>query len=420
MKVLLVNTYDHGGAAKACIRLHKGLLLNGIQSSLLFLSRSSSEEIANSYIFSIHPNNTLLNRARRKIKQITGPGYPERMKNKIRSFIPDKIEYFSFPDSGIDITTHPAYRDADIVNLHWVSDFIDYSFFKKNTKPVVWTIHDMNPFTGGCHYAGDCNKYLNDCAKCQQLSVCEDDKYSHYIFKQKQKYLSRISNLAVVSPSQWLKNVSQHSYLFGKFPHYCIPNGKDSLVFISHDKMDARRELGLPIDKKIILFVSHSLYTKRKGYPILKAAIEMLKQDDIILCSVGSNEKILNDNIQIKELGHIQEERTMSLIYSAVDLFVIPSIQDNLPNTVVESLLCGTPVVGFCVGGITDMIENGKNGYIVESIDSSSFAAGILFALKNISHFNRKQIRESAVLKYDFNVQANSYISLYCKNLLQE
>lgn len=420
MRILLVNTYDGGGAAKACITLHKGLLKKGIQSSVLFLNKNSAEKIEHSYIFSFHKKKSLFNRSYNKIKQMIGSRYHENMQNQIRSFIPEKIEWFSFPHTSIDITKHEAYQNADLINLHWVANFVDYSFFRKNKKPVVWTIHDMNPFTGGCHYADDCNKYLNGCVRCPQLSVCENDRYSDYVFKQKQKYFSHVSNLSIVSPSEWLKNVSASSVLLSSFPHNCIPNGRDSSVYISHQKNIARREVGLPLDKKIILFVSDSLSTRRKGYSILKAAIEMLRQEDILLCSIGSVEKTTNNtHTQIKEFGHIKDERMMSLIYSAVDLFVVPSIEDNLPNTVLESLLCGVPVAGFRVGGISDIIENGQNGYLTESINAASLVECIKKVFSNMNLFDGKKIRDDAIKKYDFNVQADNYTSLFKKILLK-
>ena len=333
MKILHINTFDKGGAAKACIRLHNGLLRCGIDSTLLIREITSRENIEHLHTFTSPQKKLLAERIYSKLKRINGTRYHEQMKKSIRSHIPDGIEYFSFTDSGLDITKHPAYQEADIINLHWVADFVDYSFFKKNTKPVVWTIHDMNPFTGGCHYSGGCTNYLNDCTHCPILNVCEDDSYSNYIYKQKCKYITQKSKLSIVSPSQWLMKKSEQSPLLRAFPHHCIPNGFNSLVFLLHDKMRARQALHLPFDKKIILFVSDSFSTKRKGYQILINAMEILKHEDVLLCSVGSKDNPTDNHIPIKEFGHIQSDEKMSLIYSAADLFVIPSVEDNLPNT---------------------------------------------------------------------------------------
>jgi len=412
MKVLLVNTYDQGGAAKACIRLHKGLLRNGVESSLLFLHRSASEIIEHSYLYS-PGEESLLNKIKKKIKLSPKREYHQKMKKQIRSLIPGKIEWFSFPDSGIDITDHPAYRHADIINLHWVADFLDYSFFKKNNKPVVWTMHDMNPFTGGCHYSGECKKYLNNCAHCPLLIECDDDSYSGYVYKKKQKYLASATGLSIIAPSQWLMNVSKNSPLSGKFPHQCIPYGMDPSVFVCYEKNDARKQMNLPLDKKIVLFVAHSLHTKRKGYFILREAIDMFKDENILLCSVGVKGMQETNDRQVIEMGHISDENQMSLVYSAADVFVIPSIEDNLPNTVIESLLCGTPVIGFRIGGIPDMIQNGQNGYLADKINAQSLYEAVNSYLSDINLFDRKKIRQNALLKYDLNVQANSYMELY-------
>jgi len=276
----------------------------------------------------------------------------------------------------------------------------------------------MNPFTGGCHYSGNCKKFENNCTNCPQLLNTLDPNYSNKILKTKTEAITSQCNLTIASPSNWLLEQSKKSILFNRYPHINIPYGLDASIFLPRDQQFSRELLGLPMDKKIILFVADLISNKRKGYKYLMSAIQQLgNNEDFILCTVGSSSFDKTGRANVAELGSIGDERLMSAAYSAADLFVIPSIEDNLPNTVLESLMCGTPVVGFPIGGIVDMIEDGKNGYICEDISSGALAVNIQKLLNNMSNFNRKKIRNEAVKKYSLSIQAKSYIDLYKKTL---
>lgn len=422
MKILHICTYDVGGAGKACVRLHQGLMEQGLDSKLLLLHQSN-KTLKKSYHYIPHKN---FEKLKSKLKKTLKEFHLHIWKDKYdkRKFLqnrPKGFEQFSFPDTPFDITQHPLYLKADIINLHWTAEFLDYvSFFKNNSKKIVWTLHDMNPFTGGCHYAGDCSGFEKNCFKCPQLSNTIDDNYSNKILQTKIKAIEREENLTIVPTSNWLLNQSKKSVVFNKFSHVQIPYGLNHNIFKPTDKKYSRELLGLPLDKKIILFVSASLDNKRKGFEyLLKATEQLNEQEDVALCAVGNTIANELNKKNLFYLGNITDERLMSAVYSAADVFIIPSLEDNFPNTVLESLMCGTPVIGFPIGGIIDMVEDGKNGYLCENVSSDALTITIRKYLNKPDLFKSDEIRKEALKKYDLPVQAEAYIALY-KELMNQ
>jgi glycosyltransferase involved in cell wall biosynthesis len=228
-----------------------------------------------------------------------------------------------------------------------------------------------------------------------------------------------VNRLHIIAPSKWLKDLSQTSPLLKKFLHYHIPNGIDHDIFQPEEQTSARQKLNLPVGRKIFLFIADDLKTKRKGYNLLKTAFEKLASDDVVLCSVGRSGTGTIDNPNVIELGVVQTEKEMNLVYSAADLFIIPSLEDNLPNTVIEALLCGIPVAGFPIGGITDMITDGVNGYLASKVGIDELVLILRKYLNGKHIFNKEKIRNNAILKYGIAVQVNAYKKLYVKVLSQ-
>ncbi|WP_158838009.1 glycosyltransferase [Polaribacter sp. L3A8] len=421
MKVLLVNTYDRGGAANACIRLHKGLLQEGMESNVLL--RTASKNIPFTYVaspidkqvkHSIYKKIKL--KATKILKELKLLKVKPQKTNKFLINRDARLEMFSYPNSNFDITESELYKEADIINLHWVSNFLDYaSFFKKNKKPVIWTLHDMNPFTGGEHYLEDFLG-IDESGKPKKRSVTEIEKKEFLKnLKIKKEALQNVSNLHIVTLCTWMSEEVKKSELFKNYPIHLIPNGLDTTIFKPIDQKYSREVLGLPQDKKIVLFVSDSISNNRKGFVFLKNALELVKRKDVILCAIGRKNENLKEDNNIIELGVIHDERLMSVVYNAVDVFVIPSLMDNLPNTAIESLLCGTPVIGFPKGGITDIIEHGVNGYLTEDISVKSLVIQLNIFLDTSKIFNSVNIRDNAIKKYSLQVQATSYIKLFNK-----
>lgn len=384
MKVTHINTQDYGGAAKACIRISSVINDKGIPSKVLVLNKESSNESVVEY--------------RPKIKEHLLNIIPRGL-NKIISVVAKKTSTsYSLPFTGFRIKNNKDYIDSDIINLHWVSFFVDYkNLFKNNKKIIVWTLHDMNPFSGGNHYSFN-NKILSF--------------ISNIILRYKINIFSKNKlNITIVSPSNWLLEISKKSPVFSKFRHFNIPNPINTLVFRIYPKEVVRTALKISINKKIILFVSDSISDKRKGFKYLTDSLSHLNKNDIQIITVGGDFNHKIENLDIKNFGYIKDENLMAQIYSAVDLFVIPSLEDNLPNTVIESIACGTPVVGFKIGGIPEIIENEDIGLLCEKIDSRSLAETINDALAK--EFDPEKIRAYTVERFGEDVIAKKYIELY-------
>jgi glycosyltransferase involved in cell wall biosynthesis len=215
--------------------------------------------------------------------------------------------------------------------------------------------------------------------------------------------------------------MSKSSRLFQSFPHHHIPNGLSSSKYISTERQAARLHLNLPLNKRILLFISDAVGTKRKGFSYLLDALKILTLggDNLLLCSVGSDvNKNLFGELPVQQWGYVQDSEKLSMLYSAADAFIIPSVIDNFPNTVIESLMCGTPVIGFPTGGIVDAIEQGKNGLVCKEVSVKALAKGIksFFQTQHL-FWGQDKIRQEAMNKYDSTVQAKSYIEVYEKLL---
>ena len=417
MKILIVNSSDRGGAANACLRLYAGLLKLNQKPGLLLQSHTRNFPTAEP-VQTLRPEFSKFEKAKKAFKKVVKDLnlYPKISfeKGQFHSKRSSQLEFFSYPYSNYDITKAPGYEEADIINLHWVARFLDYeSFFRKNNKPVVWTLHDMNPFTGGEHYT-EFYEGIDEDGLLIKRRIAEFEKNEFKkVLKIKIDALKNVANLTIVAPSQWLANEAKNSEVFKGRPVHCIPYGLDSQVFAPRNKTFSRRLLNIPEDKTVILFVADTTTTPRKGFIFLKKAIEKLELENLVLCSVGNKNSELNTTNELIELGSINDEKLMSVAYSAADVFVIPSIMDNLPNTVLESLMCGTPVIGFPVGGIKDMIENGVNGILTKEICVNSLIEALKTFLANPGKFDSEKIRQDAVKRYDEKIQAKKYLELF-------
>lgn len=414
LKVVHVLSMDWGGAAIAALRLHEAMLKQGLNSKVL-VKRQSQKHIKHSYQFQQPPETyTFSQKIKNKYKQykniIKGKDKPiDYLKNA-----PEGFHQFTLPLNKYHIESHPLVQEAEIVHLHWVADFINYtSFFKNINKPVVWTMHDMNPFTGGCHYSMDCNKYETLCLNCPQLQGVVNPDYAYEVQKIKKEALESFNGLHVVTPSQWLSDCSKKSVVLNGKKHYVINNGIDPTIFKRRDQNYSRDLLGLPLNKKIILFVAGSLTCKPKGYHLLTDAFEKLAVDkDIVLCAIGENKTgITHQNII--ELSPINDERLMSCAYSAADVFVTPSLADNYPNTIVEAQLCGTPVIGFPIGGIKEMIEHGISGLVCPEVKAEKLYDTIIMFLEKESWFDHNLISKKAEIKHKSGLISKKYEELY-------
>ena len=384
MKVLHINTYDTGGAAKACLRLHTALLNEDVESKVLVRNKS----LDTPKVYEIWEELNTIRKGKKFLEQKKW----DRMQTKIIDELGHTGELFSFPESIWDITAHPLYDWADIIHLHWVAGFVDWStFFPRNTKKIVWTLHDEEPFLGGFHYPPmeSVSPYLN---------LIEE----HLVIKKKALTNTEIT---VVSPSTFLSARSAESMLFSAYQHHVIKNCTNTKAFKFIDQKLARKELNLPLDKKIVLFVADDMNYPRKGLPILLNALRT--EDDLILSTVGKGS--IGESENSIHYGRVESEERMNLIYASADLFVIPSLMDNLPNTIAESLCSGTPVVGFNVGGIPEMVDT-ECGIVCDK-SSVNLKEEIRNALKK--NWSNEVLAQQAVQTYSPVLCAQKYKAIY-------
>lgn len=410
MKILLVNTYDRGGAANACIRLHHALLGAGFTSHLLTANKSR-DDIPNhfSYVeFTGKTAGNILNRLAYVDIGDHGP-YSTKEIKKISMAASEYTDVFSSIYSDYRIEDAPSISSYDIVNLHWTSRFLNWPSFFASTqiKQVAWSLHDMAPFTGGYHYSDGFEGYKGDDSSPHFLRHTSDPDFAKKLLSEKQHILAKCTiPVAVVSLSQWLHQCAQDSTLFKCYPIRRIPNSVDTKLFCYGDRLAARKSLKLPLDKKLILFVSETIANKRKGFHLLEAALANASSQEVMLCSVG---KLTDNNPNFHNFGNIDDDEHLVDIYRAADLFVLPSLEDNLPNVVVEALCCGTPVVGFEIGGMPDMITNGENGWLSQEISANALWQSINCVFDTYKQYDRKQISEKAQRQYNYSQQAISF-----------
>lgn len=334
---------------------------------------------------------------------------------------PPALEIFSDDRVPLPDPLNGNLPPAEIYNLHWVVGLIDSSrFFARldPAMPLVWTLHDMNPFTGGCHYAMGCERFTEACGACPQLGSNSDDDFSARIYRRKANALANRATLTtrIVALSRWLQGEASRSGLLGRFQVDRIPNGLDTDVFTPRARATARDVFGLPPRGKVVLFVADSVVNQRKGFDLLQEALYGLPADrPVTLAAIGAGADAAFGGCDIVGLGRIDNERLMSFAYSAADLFVLPTRADNLPNVVLESMACGTPVVAFDVGGVPDMVRPGETGLLAAPEDVAALREAIVTLLDDNGLRARlaHNCRQVAVNEYALGIQARRYTALY-------
>jgi len=413
MKVLQLSTSDiNGGAARAAYRLHQGLQSIGVTSQMLVQSKSSHDE-------AVAAPNTNLSEGIAKTKvtfdHLPLKIYPQRQGT---TFSPQWV-----PDTVISRVAQLA---PDIINPHWINQgFVQIETLAKLKRPLVWTLHDMWAFTGGCHYNQDCERYTASCGACPQLGSNKDWDLSRWVWQRKTKAWKDL-NLTIVCPSSWLAECARTSSLFKDVRVEVIPYGLDTGKYKPLNRQVARELLHLPQDKQLVLFGAlKATSDKRKGFHLLQPALQDLSksgwQEGLELVIFGSSapEKPLDLGFKTHYLGTLSDDLSLALVYSAADIFVLPSTQDNLPNTVLEAIACGTPCVAFNIGGMPDMIEHQKNGYLAQPYKIEDLAQGIAWVLENKERHRKlgDRAREKAEQEFTLEIQARRYLSLFTEIL---
>ena len=397
LKILHISTQDNGGAGIAALRLHKGLLEKTVSSKFLCLRKAGHEK--NVFQYDKRRKLNLL----QKIFQKLGFSQLKELKNDLRlQKAKGNYEIFTFPESDIDLLSSPLIEEADIINLHWIGYFVDYhSFFRKVKKPVVWTFHDKNPVLGGFHL-------LLDKEKNPTMALLENE-----LADKKNKWINQHKNIHIVSPSKFLMNYSRSSETFKGYPHHCIPNAVDTAIYKLQDKLIAKREFGLPEDKINVLFLNTGGF--HKGSDMVFSCIQERSFKNLHFVALGGNFQEATGEVTF--IGAIDDEILLSRLYAAADVFLMPSREDNLPNMMLESLLCGTPVLATVIGGITDVIKSGFNGYLAKEVTAEAVGQMLQLLDDGQLKFDSADISTHASQNFSLPVQANSYIDLYSEIL---
>ncbi len=413
MRVLIVNTSEHtGGAAIAAARLRDALGKNGVKATML-VSKKESESITVAA-----PQNTgrmKYNFLRERFTIWKANGF-----RKHRLFEVDAANF------GIDITKMREFKEADIIHLHWINQgFLSLGGIEKilrSGKPVVWTLHDMWPFTGICHYAGDCDRYKESCGKCPLLYGGGSQRdLSRTVFMRKRR-LYQNANITFVACSDWLAQCARSSALLDGKRVLSIPNPINTAQYCPKNMSEARESLALPPGKKLLLFAAYRVTNKIKGIDYLCKAVQIIVDEhpdmasNIAVVAVGKESDALKSLLPVRvySLGYVSNEKKMADIYNSCNVFMIPTMQDNLPNTIMESMACGVPCVAFNVGGIPQMIDHKDNGYVAEYKNAADFAEGIMWSLapENADTLGKKA-RAKVCSTFSETAVARKYSDLY-------
>jgi glycosyltransferase involved in cell wall biosynthesis len=415
MNVLMISNSDlEGGAARATYRLHQGLQKT-ISSTLLVQTKHSRD-------CTVHGKSNFSGIAqaiqglRLTLENVPSKLYRNREKAIFSSqWLPDQVAVQAN-------LLHP-----DIINLHWINNgYIQIESIAKFAKPVVWTLHDMWAFTGGCHYDQNCSRYVEACGSCPQLGSTQNQDLSRWIWQRKAKAWKNL-DLTIVTPSNWLAECARKSSLLGNQSIHCIPNGIDADIYRPIGRSAARDILQLPQDKFLIMTGSLGVTSdKRKGIHLLKPALQELSQNtdfsnqiEIVVLGESKTANLPELSLKTHFLGMLHDDPSLALAYSAADIFIAPSVQDNLPNTIMEALACGTPCIGFDIGGLPDMIEHQKNGFLADPYEVSSLVHGIVWLLEDRERYLKlvDRARRKVEQEFTLEVQAKQYLSLFSQVL---
>lgn len=411
MRVLIINTSERvGGAAIAANRLMEALKKQGVKAKMLVRDKQTD--------------------------RLTVVAVGQRWLQPIR-FVWERICIFlangfsrkslfltDIANTGNDITSHPEFVHADVVHLHWTSQgFLSLSDIDRimhSGKPVVITMHDQWYFTGVCHYSADCERYTEECHHCPLMAGHLLGDVARRVFRRKLRIYAD-APLTFVGCSQWMADLARRSPLTRGHRVVSIPNAIDTDLFRPTDQAEARQALALPADKQLLLFGCQRITDPRKGFTLLVEALRLAVQeqpnlaDRICLVVVGGKTEDISSlmPVEVIPISYVSDPLQMVQLYNAVDAYVTPSLQDNLPNTIMEALACGTPCVGFRVGGIPEMIDHQQNGYVATYRDAQDFAEGIVWTLQADRDTLSRQARNKVMVTYSENAVARKYIDVY-------
>ena len=404
MRVLIVNTSERtGGAAVAANRLMIALNNNGVKAKMLVRDKESDA--------------------------LTVVGLPKSPMLRWHFLWERLVVFFrchfslkhlfeiDLANTGSDITKLREFQEADVIHLHWINQgMLSLKGIRKilqSGKPVVWTMHDIWPATAVCHLTLDCRQFVNKCSRCRLLPT--GSTLADQIWKKKQWMLADAS-IYYVACSRWLESEAKASALLKGHKVTSIPNPIDTHIYNRCNKQEARQRLGLPADKRLILFVSQRVTNRNKGMDYLVEACRQLDVPDAGLVILGGHAEEVVGQLPFESypLGYVNDEHRIIDVYNAADVFVLPSLSENLPNTIMEAMACGVPCVAFRVGGIPEEIDHRQNGYVAEYRNAEDLARGIRWILTEADY---DELSKNAVHKVAQNYSQQSvalkYLDVY-------
>jgi glycosyltransferase involved in cell wall biosynthesis len=419
MRVLHLSTVDQaGGAARAAWNLSQALRAIGCDSRMLVRDPVPQPRD--------HPAVIQAGRRDKALEERHHEAsfIQRKLVNPSRS--PVSNTWFSLPEPGWDISGHPEVARAEVLHLHWVSGFLSpasIALLQETGKPVFWTLHDQRPFTGGCHFSAGCRRFQNDCEPCPQLVGKAMFGLTRAALAEARRRMDP-QRLTVICPSVWMAECARRSALFSASQIEVIPYGVDTEVF-RPGSADAREQLGWPGDGIVLLAGAWETGEIRKGFGLLTEALRICggnaefrreaQAGRIRLVLFGRDNPLEGLPLPVECLGRIDSPKDLARVYAAANVLLVPSIEDNLPNTMLEALCCGTPVIGFRIGGMPDAITPGENGRLVDEVSAAALAAELqAFCLDpRRRELDRAQIASAAAQQFRLDRQAESCLALY-------
>lgn len=417
MRILIVNTSEQtGGAAVAANRLLDALNKQGVKAKMLVREKET---------------NKLSVVGLRKSFRTKWHFLWERLCIYLYlHFRKQHLFEIDIANSGNDITSLPEFKESDVVHLSWINQgMLSLDVIRKiinSGKAVIWTMHDLWPATAICHYARRCKHYEDGCHHCPLLpNGGSNNDLSATIWAKKNKVYAR-GHIYFVTCSKWLGREAKRSRLLKEHAVQSIPNPIDTHFFKPQDRYEARQKLLLPTDKSVILFVSQRVTDTRKGMDLFIEAIDHITKEhpemkeNTCIAILGGHAEEIADQLALPTypLGYVSDQEKIRDMYNAASVFVLPTREDNLPNTIMEAMACGVPCVSFKVGGIPEMVDHLENGYIAKEQNATDLAKGIRWVL---AEANYQSLSDAAVGKvqrtYSERKVAQQYINVYYEAL---
>jgi glycosyltransferase involved in cell wall biosynthesis len=405
--ILLVNAFQkHGGAARAAYRIFESIKRFYPNAHYLTLFKDDARD-------------DISGRRRRSLLGWLADRLSGIESRPVRKYRKESEPRFTPALRANPLGVPIARFKPRLVHLHWLGAGVtSLDELARIEVPVIWTLHDAWAFTGGCHYAGTCTGYQRRCGACPQLASTETDDLSHLVWQRKQQVYKKIVPV-IVAPSHWLAEMAGRSSLLAGCRIEVIANGLDLALFKPADRDRARAHFGLPPNETILLFGAHQLNDPRKGGDLLQAALERIDFPcRLVTFGAGALPFAATKYVTVQALPLVDDDAELALLYSAADVFVCPSREDNLPNMVAEALACATPCVAFAVNGIPEMIDHQQNGFLAQPFSIDELVAGIRWIAQHTAPQDlRDAARRKAVDNFDQDKMAERYAALYSELL---